>query len=924
MVISKSITLNGNNHIISGINKARIFHVTSGNVYLNNIQFINGWNSHYGGAIYTDANSASLLIVNNSFFTNNSAKDWGGAIYKEGSASTIVDNSIFINNSAGTWGGVFDCDTTGGLNTFDHCTFINNTCNGVGGAVAFCHQSGGYHSLINNSVFINNYAPTGSAIYSSSASLSNTFDNNWFGLNNPNWTIMTNGIVPKTWFVMNFTNITPITPSSTVATLLVSLDTIYNNITGNYTKNPNQLSNRKVTFNWTTGSVSPVTASVKNNVTTTFTHPVNMDYWMVNATIDDQTLYIGSTDLEIYIIPNKNPVDDGKNISFNITVINNGIMSAYDINISIIIPYGLINLNFTINNGTYNNTTNIWSINALHPKENFTITINGTLADPGPYLILNATIENNTGIYEPNLTNNNYSCIVNVTQYVDLEIHKNISNLHPQTKDNVTYTITVYNYGPSTATNVTVSDNLSNKLIYLNSNATKGYYNETSGIWFINNITPNTTEIINITVLVNKSGITSNFVNVTCPINDTNTTNNQDNISFETPPLSDLWIKITMEPQSSNYITYHIQAGNNGIEDANGTVAVFNLSNLYIYFNHTEDKGLYDNSTGVWDIGYLEVNETVNLTLIMRLDFPTGTTFANITTSVNITSWSTDLYPENNTDNISFEAEIFGNFRLLQDIVDSWPENTTQILPRSFAYDPIQDAKLPGETYDLINGVRLYKNITIINPYGFTLGGFNMARIFNISADNIVLDGLKFYDGYSPLGAALNIHADNIQILRSNFTHNWLFGDYGGAIFTSGKNTLIQDNLFVENSATKLGGAIGAVGAKNLKIINNTFINNTVESDEVFGGAVGIANSTATVNNNIFLDNWATNAPNLGTAIFTNNSNVNLNNNWFGNNTPDMTTDELIWGVKPETYIILDWEIVNPNITSIELNVVFL
>ena len=129
---------------------------------------------------------------------------------------------------------------------------------------------------------------------------------------------------------------------------------------------------------------------------------------------------------------------------------------------------------------------------------------------------------------------------------------------------------------------------------------------------------------------------------------------------------------------------------------------VFNLSTLYFYFNHTVDKGIYNNLTGVWDIGELNVNETVNMTLIVRLDFPTGTVFSNVTTSVNISSWSTDLYPENNTDNVTFEAEIFGNFRLLQDVVDSWSENTTQILPRSFAYDPVLDAKWAGETYDLI------------------------------------------------------------------------------------------------------------------------------------------------------------------------------------------------------------------------------
>ena len=206
-----------------------------------------------------------------------------------------------------------------------------------------------------------------------------------------------------------------------------------------------------------------------------------------------------------------------------------------------------------------------------------------------------------------------------------------------------------------------------------------------------------------------------------------------------------------MDPQTSNFIKFHIQAGNNGIEPANGTIVELNISSLMVYVNHTADGGVYGCSTGVWDIGYIRVNETVNLTLILQLDFPAGLNVTNITTSANITSWSTDLYPENNTDNVTFEAEIYGNFRLLQQLIDNQPANTVFVLPRSFAYDPINDAYIDGEAYDLINGVSIYKNLTIVNPDGYTIGGFQMARCLNITANNVILDGLKIADGYSPL-----------------------------------------------------------------------------------------------------------------------------------------------------------------------------
>ena len=926
MNLNKNITIKGNGNYINGIKTARIFNFQSGYTILDNISFINGITSGSGGAIIASANNANTLIINNSIFINNSASSYGGALYKNhNSVNIIVYNTAFYDNYAGSWGGAHCTDDNGGLNIFDKCIFINNTCGGVGGAVSFCAHGGAYNAIVNNSIFVNNYAPTGSDIYSDNNAFTNTFDNNWWGINYPNWNTATNGRIPQTWFIMNFTHVPTISYSSGVATLTVTIDNLYNNTSGTFTNAPNRINPRNLTFTYNYGTVSPNETIIQNTATATFTYPALMGAWFVNATIDNQILSIGSSDLGINIIPNYNPINDGENISYTITVTNIGFINATGVNVSLNLPlYGLINITTNTSNGTYNETTSIWEIGNLGVGETVTLMLNGTLADPGPYLIWNATIWNVTNYYDDNFTNNTFVSNVTVNQIADLEITKNITNPHPKTKDNVTYILTIYNHGPSTAINVTVFDNLSTNLIYLTFNATKGYYNATNGIWFMDNITPYTNETLNITVLVNNSGITDNFANVTSNITDNNLTNNFANYTFETPPLSDLWVTITMEPQTSNFITFHIQAGNNGIEPANGTIVEFNISNLTIYVNHTTDGGVYGCSTGVWDIGYIGVNETVNMTLIVQLNFPAGLNVTNLTTSVNITSWSTDLYPENNTDNVTFEAEIFGNFRLLQRLIDEALPNTVFVLPRSFAYDPINDAFIDGvDTYDLINGVSIYKNLTIVNPDGYTIGGFGMARCLNITAPNTILDGLKIADGYSPLGAGLNIPASNVQVLRSNFTNNVLWGDYGGAIYVSGNNVLIQDNYFERNNASKLGGAIGARGANNLRILNNTFINNIAKSDDMSGGAIGIINSGATVNTNVFLDNNATSSAHIGSAIFTNNSIVNLEANWFGNNTPDVTTNDLIYGDKPETWIILDWEFVNPNMTGVELNVVF-
>ena len=920
MRLNKTITLIGNDFVISGDNQAGIFYVTAPNVSISDLVLIKavapyrGYRSCYrGGAIASTGNN---LNITNCTFIDNYAYNYGAAI-DHMTGDIYITDCRFINNSmrmdASSGAHAVSLETSSGMAYVTGCLFDGNK--------AYRHAALWFiNGMANYNAFVDNQ---GYRYFTTDGSNRN-IEYNWWGYNNPNFNNLIDGVPnPETWVIMNFTNTTPITYIGTTATLLVTLNTTYNRTSNTTADLMGTLPARNLTFNWTTGTVSPSNTIIQNQTTATFNYPTSMPSFMINATIDNQTLWIGSADLEIIIIPNKNPVDDGDNITFTVMVINHGYVNASNVNITLTLPPpGLINITFNTTNGTFNLSTMTWELGDINASSNKTLIINATINNPGYYLIINGTI-NTSDTYDGIFTNNNYTCNVTVIQWSDLNITKNVSNWNPKTKDNITYTIVVYNHGPSTAINVTVFDNLSSHLIFINYTSTNGIYNATTGIWFIDNITPGSNETLNITVLINQSGITINEVNVSCPNNDSNLTNNYANVTFETAPLSDLWVTIDMDPQTSNFITFHIQAGNNGIEPANGTILELNISSLMVYVNHTNDGGVYGCSTGVWDIGYIGVNETVNLTLIVQLNFPANLNVTNITTSVNITSWSTDLYPENNTDNITFEAEIFGNFRLLQYLVDLQPANTVFVLPRSFAYDPINDAFKDTDTYDLINGVSIYKNLTIVNPDGYTIGGFGMARCLNITAPNTILDGLKIADGYSPLGAGLNIPASNVQILRSNFTNNVLWGDYGGAIFVSGNNVLIQDNYFSRNNASKLGGGVGAVGANNLRILNNTFINNTAKSDDISGGAIGLINTQATVNTNVFLDNAATSSYHIGSAIYTNNSNVNLEANWYGNNTPNMTNDELISGDKPETWIILDWEIVNPNMTGVELNVVF-
>ena len=130
--INKSVTINGNNHIINGL-QSRIIHVDGSyldsdlgfvplniTVKMENIRFNQG-------DIYLD--EGSNLIVKNCSFTNNEIKYDGGAIHSDG--NLIVQDSLFTNNVAYNGGAIY---SRGDL-LVENCVFNDNHAWYDGGAI---------------------------------------------------------------------------------------------------------------------------------------------------------------------------------------------------------------------------------------------------------------------------------------------------------------------------------------------------------------------------------------------------------------------------------------------------------------------------------------------------------------------------------------------------------------------------------------------------------------------------------------------------------------------------------------------------------------------------------------------------------------------------------------------------------------------
>jgi choice-of-anchor A domain-containing protein/uncharacterized repeat protein (TIGR01451 family) len=95
----------------------------------------------------------------------------------------------------------------------------------------------------------------------------------------------------------------------------------------------------------------------------------------------------------------------------------------------------------------------------------------------------------------------------------DLRISKTVSNANPQHNQQISFTITVFNDGPATANNISVSEILHNAFVYLSSSATQGSYNSNSGVWNVGTLNAGASATLTINVNVDFQMVSTTSLN---------------------------------------------------------------------------------------------------------------------------------------------------------------------------------------------------------------------------------------------------------------------------------------------------------------------------------------------------------------------------------------------------------------------------
>ena len=146
-----------------------------------------------------------------------------------------------------------------------------------------------------------------------------------------------------------------------------------------------------------------------------------------------------------------------------------------------------------------------------------------------------------------------------------------------------------------------------------------------------------------------------------------------------------------------------------------------------------------------------------------------------------------------------------------------------------------------------LNGIEITKDNMVIDGAGHAISGEGLVRIFKITANNVTLKNINFFNGYSEgNGGAVYLEGRKYRmtIENCNFTNNFAKGN-GGAVFG---NATIKNSIFTNSTSEANGGAFWAMIGE---VRDCVFSNNTAKN----GG--GIYAYELTCVNSILEDNKA-------------------------------------------------------------------
>jgi uncharacterized repeat protein (TIGR01451 family) len=345
--------------------------------------------------------------------------------------------------------------------------------------------------------------------------------------------------------------------------------------------------------------------------------------------------------------------NQGDIVTFTITVQNTGPDAATNILIQDVIPNGYSNISNVSNSGTVVGNTLEWSILNLTNGASQTMTYQALVNAP----TVGTNFTNSVQVmavdqYDPNSTPGNnvvgeddQAQVTTVPNVANLSLIKTTSDTKPNVGDIITFTLTLHNSGPNTATNVSVEDITPNGYSNVSNASNGGIVTGNTVNWNGLTIANGANLVLTYTVKVKAPFIGVNYTNTaqvtgsdqydpnSTPSNDNPTEDDQGSVTTVPQQANLSLTKIINNPSPivGEIVTFTISLNNAGPDSAQNIVIEDAIPNGYGNIVNISNSGVLANDTINWDVPYLVSGSSILFTYQATVLQPLfGVSFKNI------------------------------------------------------------------------------------------------------------------------------------------------------------------------------------------------------------------------------------------------------------------------------------------------------
>ena len=232
--------------------------------------------------------------------------------------------------------------------------------------------------------------------------------------------------------------------------------------------------------------------------------------------------------------------------------------------------------------------------------------------------------------FDPDPSNNAGGATLTSLPSADIQVRKTVTNPVPNVNDDVTFTLTVTNAGPTAASGVQVTDRLPGGLTLVSATPSQGTYTVDTGVWDIGALPDGGRVTLDLVATVTQAGVLHNLATKTAQGEDDPVSLNNAAGVILNGQEADIQVRKTVDqtvPAVGELVTYTVTVTNHGPSAATGVQVTDRLPAGLTFVAATPSQGTYHAGTGVWDLGALAsagAGATAFLTLAARVE-TTGT-----------------------------------------------------------------------------------------------------------------------------------------------------------------------------------------------------------------------------------------------------------------------------------------------------------